>query len=122
MMQEMEHILLLAPVEATDAGVTGDYVDLQGLVNPGGRAMKFVLMAGAGATDAECGGSIQEASDTAGTGLSTIGTFGTVSTASPSDELHAVVSQRYIRFVGTVGTGGNMILCASAFGLARVTP
>lgn len=121
-MREFESSLLLAPVEATDAGVTGEYVDLQGFVNPGTREMKFICMAGAGSTDGTCGGYIQEADDTSGTGLAAIGTFGTLSTASPSGEIHAVVSKRYVRFVGTVATGAGMILSAAAIGQARVSP
>lgn len=121
-MQEYEHKVLLAPVESTAAGVTGQYVDLTGFVNPGGRAMKFVLMVGAGNTDGTASGVIQEASTTAGVGLATIGTFGTVSTASPISELHAVPTKRYVRFVGSVASGASMILAAQAVGVARVSP
>lgn len=122
MIQEYEHKVLLAPVDSTAAGVTGSYVDLQGFVNPGGRAIKFVLVAGAGTTAGTAGGTIQEASDTAGTGLATIGTFGTVSTSSPISEIHAVATKRYVRFAGTVASGADMILTAQAVGVARVSP
>lgn len=120
--RELEGVILLAPVEATDAGVSGEWTDLQGFVNPGGREMKFLLMCGAGSTDGEVSGVIQEASDTAGTDLAVSGTFGNVTTAAPSNELHAVVNQRYVRVVADVETGGGMIVCAYAFGTPRVLP
>lgn len=121
MLENVVSKVLLEPVEATDAGVSGAWVDLQGLINPGGRALKFILVLGAGGTDGTAGGSIQHADGTDGDGAATIGTFGTVSTAAPQAVLHAVAGKRYVRFVGTVEADASMILGAVALGVPRST-
>lgn len=100
-MQAAKIITLLNPVAVGTGGATGSYVDLKGLVNPGGRNMKAVLAVGVSGT---ASGSIQAADDTAGTGLVTVATFD--DQAAGVQEKHFVTNQGYVRVLlaGTAST------------------
>ena len=113
-MQEKGVKSLLDPQVATGAGVTGSYVDTQDYFGHGHREVKFVLQTGVGTTVGTAGGSIQSADDTSGTNLATVTTFATASTLGGTQEKHAVIpaGQRYIRFLGSVQTGKDMVLGA----------
>lgn len=124
MLQEHEISVLLTPTGVTNAGVTGGYVDLQGLINPGGRALKVVLLAGPGTTAGTVDGSVQSAEDTSGTGLATLATFGQQSSAGGISTKFGVVpaAHRYVRFLGAVQSGKDMLVAALLEGTARVSP
>lgn|SRR5574341_425346 len=124
MIRQYEPTSLLAPRNTTDAGVTGAWIDTQGLINQGTRELKFVLEVGVGLTDGTAGGSIQSAEDTSGTGAASIATFATVTSVSGVDVQHGVVraAHRYVRFLGSVATGKNMIIGAMLIGQTRVSP
>lgn len=123
-MRQYEISVLSSPVSTTAAGSTGSYVDLQGYINMGGREIKLVLLAGAGTTAGTCGGTVQSAQDTSGTGLATLQAFTGLTSAGGSEVAHAVVpaSHRYVRFLGTVQSGKDMILTCFIQGKARVSP
>lgn len=104
---------------------TGSYVDLVGFIEVfAGRAMKFVLSAGAGTTAGTCGGSVRAADDTSGTNETAIVTFTTQTSAGGIEEKHAVIpsGNRYVRAVGTVQTSKDMVVSITAQGVARFTP
>jgi hypothetical protein len=123
-MREYEISVLQAPRTTTDAGVTGAWVDVQGLIHPGGRELKFVLLVGAGATDGTVGGTIQSAEDTSGTGAATVATFDATTSAGAVNTQHGVMkaSHRYVRYLGSVQTGKQMIASAAMLGQTRVSP
>jgi hypothetical protein len=123
-MREMVVVSLGNSALVTSSGSTGSYVDLQGYVNPGGREIKFVLAAAVGTTAGTCGGSIQSAADTAGTGVATVLTFTTLTSAGGITTSHGVVpaAHRYVRFLGTAQTGKSMRLQALVVAQARVSP
>lgn len=125
-MNQYEVSVLKLPTNVTAAGFTGSYVDIQGLINPGGRAVKLLLLAGPGTTHGTCGGSVQSAQDTAGTGLQTIATFSTITThtAGGSNVQHGVIpaAHRYVRALGSVASGKDMNLSVALVGVARVSP
>lgn len=114
---------LLKPRVTTAGGVTGSWVDLQGLINPGGREVKGVLAIGIGTTAGTAGGLIQSAENTAGTGAATVITFATATSAGGTQEGHGIVraAHRYVRFVGTVQSGKDMIQAALLIGVKRDT-
>ncbi len=121
MLQQVKTKVLQSPANLTDAGVTGGFVDLQGLINPGGRNLRAVLLAGAGTTAGTCGGTIQAADDTAGTGATTVVTFSTQTSAGGSETKHFVTNQRYVRYLGSVQSGKDMELAVIVEGVARDT-
>lgn len=121
-LQAAEMKVLLAPQSVTAAGVTGSYVDLQGFTNPGGRNIKFIWLVGVGTTAGTAGGSVQSASDTSGTGLATVASFTTLTSAGGSEEIHGVTNHRYVRFVGDIQTGKDMIVTCIGVGEARYRP
>jgi len=123
-MNENEVVSLGNAALVTSSGVTGSYVDLQGYVNPGGRAIKFVLLAAVGTTVGTCGGYIQSAEDTAGTGVATVMTFAGLTASGGKEEKAGVVpaSHRYIRFMATAQSGKSMRLQALAIAHPRVSP
>lgn len=113
-MQEKGVKSLLDPQSTTAAGVTGSFVDTQDYFGHGHREVKFVLSVGAGTTAGTAGGSIQAADDTAGTNAATVVTFSTATSAGGTEEKHGVIpaGQRYIRFLGNVQTGKDMVLAS----------
>lgn len=123
-MQEYEVTQLLKPVGVTAGGVTGAWTSISGIVNVGTRAAKFVLMAGAGTTAGTAGGSVQSASDTAGTGAAAVVTFTGLTSAGGSETKHGVIpaAHAYVRFLGDVQTGKDMVLSAIMVAQARVSP
>lgn len=122
MLQSYEAKSIHAPANATGAGVTGSYVDLQGYNFE--RNFKAVLLAGAGTTAGTCGGSIQSASDTSGTGLATETTFSGLTSAGGIEEKHFTITagNRYVRFLGSVQSGKDMNLGALLVGGAVKRP
>lgn len=112
----------LFTVQNTTSGTaTGSYTDLQGFVT--GRNFKAILIAGAGTTAGTCGGYIQSASDTSGTGVTTRVTFSGLTSAGGSEEAHFVVNDhRYVRFVRTVQSTKDMYMGCVIVGEARVRP
>lgn len=122
MLGNVEVLSLLDPVSATDAGVTGSWVDLQGYVNPGGRAIKFFLNVVAGDTAGTAGGTIQHADTTAGANAATIATFDTVTSAGGDAVAEAVAGKRYVRYLGTVATDADMTLSCGALVVERASP
>lgn len=123
-MQEIEVTQLLEPQVTTAAGVTGGYVSVSGIVNVGTRAAKFVLVGGTGTTAGTISGSIQSAADTAGTGLATVATFTGLTSAGGVEEKHGVIpaAHSYVRFLGDVQAGKDMIVGAYMIAQARVSP
>lgn len=121
-LQAAEVKVLKVPAVTTAAGVTGDYVDLQGFTLT--RNIKAVWIVGVGTTAGTASGSIQTAEDTAGTGVATAVTFTNVTSAGGSQESHFApkANHRYARFVGDVETGKDMILSAFLVGEVRVRP
>lgn len=112
MLQKYEAVNLKTVANVTSAGVTGSYTDLQGYNFE--KNWKAVLLAGAGTTAGTCGGSIQSASDTSGTNLTTEATFSGLTSAGGIEESSFVVTagNRYIRFLGSVQSGKDMNLGA----------
>jgi len=123
-MRELEVVSLGNATLVTSSGVTGTFVDLQGYVNPGGREIHAVLLAATGTTAGTCGGSVQSAVDTAGTGVATVLTFATLTSAGGKADGYGVVpaAHRYIRFMGTAQTGKSMRLQGLVLATARVSP
>ena len=122
-MREYEVSVLKLPASTTDAGVTGSYVDMQGYLQ-GNREVKLLLIGGAGTTAGTISGSVQSAEDTSGTGLATLKTFTGLTSAGGVEAQHAVIpaAHRYVRFLGDVETGKDMIVGALIQGVARVSP
>lgn len=123
-MREYEVTQLLKPVVVTDGGVTGAWTSISGILNVGTREAKFVLEVGPGTTAGTAGGSIQSASDTAGTGAATVATFTNLTSAGGVNVQHGVIraAHSYVRFLGDVQTNKDMILAASMVAQARVSP
>ncbi|MGW8177387.1 MAG: hypothetical protein ACWGQW_01105 [bacterium] len=111
-MRELEVLSLYTVGNSTAAGVTGSYIDTQGYIGHGGREVKVVLIAGPGTTVGTCGGYVQSAVDTAGTGVATGITFTGLNTTGGYEEGHFVIpaTHRYVRFVGTVQATKDMDL------------
>jgi hypothetical protein len=105
---------LLSPKNVTSGGVTGGWVDMFGYNT---RRVRWLLNAAPGGNPGSAGGSIQGAEDTAGKGLMTLGAFGTVTAAGGMDEQFFPVppSCRYVRILGSVQSGKDMILHAFLF-------
>lgn len=122
-MREIEVSVLTLPANTTDAGVTGAYVDMQGYLQ-GNREVKLLLIAGAGTTSGTCGGTVQSAEDTSGTGLATLKAFTGLTSAGGVETQHAVIpaAHRYVRFLGSVQSGKDMNVGAVIQGVARVSP
>jgi hypothetical protein len=121
-MAGVETKALKLPATVTGAGVTGSFIDLQGLVGVGNRNLKAVLLVGAGTTVGTAGGTVQAADDTAGTNAATVATFSTQTTIGGVDEQHFYTNQRYVRFLGSVQATKDMILGCIVQGEARYRP
>lgn len=123
-MRQHEVNVLSLPATTTDGGSTGAYVDLQGYINSGGREIKLILTAGVGTTAGTCGGTVQSAEDTSGTGLATLKAFTGLTSAGGVEVQHAVVpaAHRYVRFLGSAQTGKDMIVGCQFIATARVSP
>lgn len=123
-MQELRVVQLQKPRKSSTAAVIGTWVDLQGLINVGTREAKFVLEAGAGTTAGTCGGVVQTAQNTAGTGAATLVTFDTLTSAGGINEKHGVVpaAHRYAKFIGSIQSTKDMILSCVMVGTDRVAP
>ncbi len=121
MIRSTEVKVLLQPTKSTTTTLTGSYVDLAGLINPGNQEVRLLLLAGVGTTAGTCGGSVQTAQTTAGAGLATLTTFTTLTSAGGSGEKFAVIpaSHRYARFVGTIQSTKNMLLSCVLEGVQR---
>ena len=122
MIREYKITVLQLPRTTTDAGVTASYVDMQGYTL-GNREVKLLLLGGVGTTAGTCGGSVQSAQDTSGTGLATLKTFTGLTSAGGSEVQHAAIpaAHRYVRFLGSVQTGKDMILVSAIQSVFRVT-
>lgn len=121
--REYDVRVLVQPVVSTSAGVTGGWIDMQGLVNPGGREVKAILSVGVGTTSGTAGGSIQSAQDTAGTGVATVVTFATVTAAGDTQVMYGRIpaNHRFVRALATVQAGRDMIVAAYMVGVRRDT-
>ncbi len=122
-MQAVEYKVLASNQSVTDGGHTGGWVDLQGLINPGKRNMKFIWVVSNGTTAGAVDGSIQTAQDTGGTGLATLTSFTQLGT-NGNEEKHAVPAggHRYVRFIGSTASGKDMKVTCIALGEAYVRP
>ena len=123
-MREFEVTVLKVVGNVTAAGVTGSWVDLQGIVGFGHREVKVVLAAGPGTTAGTAGGYVQTASDTSGTAVATLATFDTQTSAGGFDEQHGVIpaANRYARFIGSVQSGKDMDLGCILIAPNRYSP
>jgi len=122
-MQAVEVVKLLQPYAVTTL-YTGGYIDCKGLINPGGRNVKAILLAGTSSTSGTCGGSIQSAEDTAGTGLTTDHTFTGLTSAGGMEEGHFRIpaNHRYVRYLATAQSGKTMELSVVLLGEAYYRP
>lgn len=123
-MREYEITVLQSPRVTTDAGVTGGWTDMQGYLM-GNREVKVVLLAGVGTTAGAVQTClVQSAEDTSGTGAATLKAFTGLTSAGGSEVQHGVIpaAHRYVRFLGDVETGKDMILSCLIQGVARVSP
>lgn len=120
-MRQYEVKQLQKPRKSTTAAIVGTWIDTQGLINQGTREAKFVLEAGAGTTAGTCGGIVQSAVDTAGTGAATVVTFDTLTSSGGVNEKHGVIpaAHRYVKFTGSIQAAKDMILAASMIGEKR---
>jgi hypothetical protein len=123
-LQQAEPKQLFEPTHVTAAGSSGSWIDLQGFIGPGVQEIKFVLAAGPSSTKGTCGGTIEAAQKSDGTGSATLLTFDTFTSAGGLQAKHAVVDaeDRWVRFNGTVQSGKNMILSANLIAQALVRP
>ncbi|RPJ24410.1 MAG: hypothetical protein EHM35_16380 [Planctomycetaceae bacterium] len=120
-MQAAELKSLRTVGNSTSAGVTGSWVDMQGFVT--GRNFKAIFAAGPGTTAGTCGGSIQSASDTAGTGATTRLTFSGLTASGGYEEGHfTMANHRALRFLGSVQTNKDMDLGCAVVGEALYRP
>jgi len=120
MIREYEVTQLIPPQAVTDSGVTGSWIDTQGLIGHGGREMKFILSVGDGTTKGLAGGSVKSAEDGSGTNSETVVTFTGLSTDG-IEEQHGVINagHRYVQFIGTVASGKDMVVSANLVAVAR---
>ncbi len=119
-MQGAEVFNLQIPVlVATSA--TGSYVDLIGII---GKEVKAVLLAGVGTTAGTCGGTIQTAEDTSGTGVATALTFAGLTSAGGAEEKHFApkAGHRYARFMPTSQSGKSMLMSCVLVAQTRYRP
>lgn len=124
MIREYEITVLQAPRSTTDAGVTGGWTDMQGYLM-GNREVKLILLAGVGTTAGAVQTVIfQSAEDTAGTGAATLKAFTGLTSAGGMEVQHAVIpaAHRYVRFLGDLETGKDMIIAGLVQSIARVSP
>ncbi len=98
----------LAIITRATATVEGNDVDLQGLINPGGREMKAILNAVSIGSDSDetLIVTIEESDDTVAANFATVATFPThlQTTASAQLELHFVAGagKRFLRAIATL--------------------
>lgn len=120
--QQLEMKVLKAPAKTTALGYTGSYVDMQGLITE--RNLKFIWMVAPGTTAGTVTGSVQSASDTAGTGLTTRVTFtGGLTATGGTEETHANIgNHRYLRVLADVQTAKDMYIGCVVLGEARYRP
>jgi hypothetical protein len=109
--------VLLAPTDVTAAGVDGGYIDTLGLVTQ--HECMVSLVSGPGTTPGTCGGYLLTADDTSGTNATTAATFSTQTSAGGSGYKHYSTIQRYVKFVGTVQTGKDMLMSVMLTAPAR---
>lgn len=98
----------LLPAASQAAGtVNGTCVDLQGSINPGGRAMKAILNVGTISSGTSLDVKIQEGSQSNGSDATDItgAAFTQVTTVTGQQEIHFRTNKRYVRAVSVaVGT------------------
>lgn len=105
-------VLTLLGAVARTTTATGSAVDLQGYVNPGGRAMKAYLDVGAITTAGPLEAKIQHSDTTTAADFTDISgatfTGYTVSqTTATNQTIHFVTTKRYVRAVVTLTNGGG---------------
>lgn len=106
--KQFSALMVLAPTTRTTSA-SGSAIDLQGKINPGGRALKSILFGGTGlGTNVSVAVKIQDSDTTTAADFTdiTAATHTTIATTgTPAiNEIHFQTKKRYIRAVSTHGT------------------
>jgi hypothetical protein len=110
--QQNFDVLVLLGASARTTSATGSAVDLQGYVNPGGRAMKAVLNVGAITTAGPLTVVIQDSDTTTAADFTnaTNGAFTVIpveTTTTAHEAIHFTTTKRYVRALATATNGGG---------------
>lgn len=117
--ETLTYKVLAEPQTVSDAGLTGSYVDIQGIIGDRKR-LKAILVVADGTTPGDISATIGSCEDTSGTDEVTVATFSTIGDGGGDDEQHLLPNtHRYIRFLGDAATGKDMILCCVVVGEER---
>lgn len=105
-------VLTLLGAAARTTSATGSAVDLQGYVNPGGRAMKAYLDLGAVTTAGPLTVVIQHSDTTTAADFTdaTSGAFTVIpvtTTTATNEAIHFTTTKRYVRALATATNGGG---------------
>ncbi len=110
--QQNFDVLTLLGAVARTTSATGSAVDLQGYVNPGGRAMKAYLDLGAVTTAGPLTVVIQDSDTTTAADFTnaTSGAFTVIpvgTTTATNEAIHFTTTKRYVRALATATNGGG---------------
>lgn len=110
--QQNFDVLTLLGAVARTTSATGSAVDLQGYVNPGGRAMKAYLDLGAVTTAGPLTVVIQDSDTTTAADFTnaTDGAFTVIpvtTTTATNEAIHFKTAKRYVRALATATNGGG---------------